>query len=130
MGTILGTKITKDNKIIFEVEMAGEVLLFKTPILFQWTDPVVGEQYRNLEIHPPITVSVAQELCLFPSIDSKEINVVITNNQDNFQGNLFVRTPENWAIDREKIPLAMGKAGEELSETMPLLMWFKKSESK
>ncbi len=83
------------------------------PVLFQWTDPVHGEEYRPIEITPPVTVNLSDKLYLFPDNKSNTIDVKIKSNKNNASGKLFLQITDGWKIEPAEFTYSFGKKGEE-----------------
>ena len=37
----------------------SESIALRRPVAYKWTDPVLGERYRHLEVLPPVTVDTS-----------------------------------------------------------------------
>ncbi|MBA3322639.1 MAG: PIG-L family deacetylase [Pyrinomonadaceae bacterium] len=94
----------------------GEKVVFELPALFRWTDRVRGEQYRAVEIAPPVVINVEEKALVFPDHQPKQMRLTLRSNvARNTSGTLRLRLPEGWRAAPESIPVALKDKGEELS---------------
>ncbi len=91
----------------FFVDAGGQVLSFSTPVLYKWTDPVKGEQYRILIIAPKVEINLQDKVLLFPNSDTRDISFVLKSNENNANGLLKVHLPNGWKADPMQIPFLM-----------------------
>ena len=85
------------------------------PVLFHWTDPVHGEEYRPIEITPAIAINFKEKLFLFPDNNSKTVSVNLISNKNRNNGNLKLKAPDGWKIEPENYYFSFDKKGEEKS---------------
>jgi hypothetical protein len=50
-------------------------LVFELPATFRWTDPVLGEQTRNVDIVPVVTANLSNSVYVFPEAKAKPVTV-------------------------------------------------------
>ncbi|MCA1591640.1 MAG: PIG-L family deacetylase [Acidobacteria bacterium] len=97
---------------------AGEKLVYEIPAQFRRTDPVRGEQYRPVEIVPPVVVNLEEKVLVFPDRQPKRVRLALRNNvAGNTSGTLRLRLPEGWRAEPEAVPVALRNKGEETSAT-------------
>ena len=96
---------TSLDPVKIALSFQNEIVHFETPILYRWTDPIQGEIYRNIEILPPISVKVEEELLLFPSEHPKQIHLSISHNQSSDLDILTIQPPSGWIVNPDKIRL-------------------------
>ncbi len=87
------------------VEMGGETLVYRTPVLFRSTDPVQGERYRPLELTPPVTVNMEKSVLLFSEDTPQEVLLLAKSHTSDFSGSLSLEVPEGWRYEPSSIPL-------------------------
>jgi LmbE family N-acetylglucosaminyl deacetylase len=72
------------------------------PVLYHWTDPVRGEEYRPIEITPAVAINFKDKLFLFPDKQSRTIQVNLVSNKNGASGELSLQIPDGWKIEPEK----------------------------
>ncbi|HKB86336.1 MAG TPA: PIG-L family deacetylase [Ignavibacteriaceae bacterium] len=84
-----------------------------TPVLYQWTDPVHGGEYRPIEITPPVAVNLENKLYLFPDDKSKTVTVKLTGNKKDANGRVFLELPDGWKTEPAEYKYSFSKKGDE-----------------
>ena len=103
----------------FRLLVGGERLTLKTPILFRWTDPVDGEQYRPVTIAPKITVKLKEKVYVFPNSRPKNIQLSIhRHGTPLFTGRLNIRQPHGWSVTPSSILLELMEKDKESVHTI------------
>jgi len=87
------------GKITFDLEIAGKPFSFSTAIVYQKTDPVLGEIYQPLTISPPVYVSIDQKVYLFNGKDDKKVNVTVKAGKQGISGLIKLKIPEGWRAE-------------------------------
>ncbi|HSD64214.1 MAG TPA: PIG-L family deacetylase, partial [Ignavibacteriaceae bacterium] len=87
------------------------------PVLYHWTDPVHGEEFRPIEIAPEIAVNITDKLYLFNNNDSKPVTVDLINNKKGLQGKLSLNIPDGWKSVPSEYDYKLDKKGDEKSFT-------------
>lgn len=99
----------------------GEPLSIQAPLVYKWTDPVKGEQYRPVEVVPPVFVSVQNGVWIFNSSSPLDIGIVLKSARDGAQsGQLKLELPQGWRSDPEFIPFQLSKRNEEQIKTFKI----------
>lgn len=93
--------------------VAGEPLVFEVPVMYRWTDPVMGERYRELEIHPPVTANFENGVLVFPDRESRRVRALIAAESDGASGRVRILVPEGWKAEPASVPFAIAKKGGE-----------------
>lgn len=91
----------------------GRDMTWNVPVLYRWTDPVHGELYRELEIVPPVTLSIQPPLLAFPSHEPRRANVILEAAEE-VRGSLAFDVPLGWSVkaDTGAIELSGGERRE------------------
>ena len=87
------------------------------PVLYHWTDPVRGEEYRPIEITPPVAINFTDKLYLFPDNKSRTISVNLISNKNGANGKLSLQIPDGWKTEPQEYQYLLNKKGEEKSFT-------------
>lgn len=100
-------------KIDFEINIDGKNFHYSAPVVYQKTDPILGEIYQPLTITPPAYVSVSQKVYLFDGKDDKKINVVVKAGKDNLSGLVKLKTPAGWRCQPASVAFSLKTKGAE-----------------
>jgi len=80
----------------FDLEVAGYAVQYSVPVVYQKTDPVLGEIYQPLAITPPVYVSLDQKVYLFDGNNSKTVKVNIKAASENLSGFVKLKLANGW----------------------------------
>jgi LmbE family N-acetylglucosaminyl deacetylase len=50
-------------------------LIFQMPLVYRWTDPVKGEQVREVDVVPPATVKLGSNVYIFPDAKPRQVTM-------------------------------------------------------
>lgn len=93
-------------------------LVFQTPILFRWTDRVRGEQYRPVEIVPPVSINFEEGIYVFPEQKTKTVRLLLkSNSAQPVSGRLHLDVTGGWGALPDEIPVNLKNKGDELTAT-------------
>ena len=92
-------------------------LIFTTPAVYRWVDPVRGEQTRSLDIVPDATANLGSHVYVFPDTQPKPVTVWLTNFGPATSAKLKLNVPEGWKTDPAEVPLVFSKKGDEAHAT-------------
>lgn len=96
--------------VTFNFKVNGESIQFQKPLVFRWTDPVKGEQYRPFEIAPPILLRISNGVWIFNTEQPRQVNVIATSNsEDILKGTLSLALPEGWSSEPSSISFEITK---------------------
>lgn len=108
--------------ITFTFSVAGEKLKLTTPLVYKWTDPVKGEQYRPFEIVPPVLINLTEPVIIFATENPKQVHVLIKSaSASNQSGTLTLALPNGWRTDPAKIDFSLSGKGEEQTKTFTVI---------
>lgn len=100
-------------KVTFYVTINGLSLTVERPLVYKYRDPVKGEIYRPLEVLPPATVNIAEQVYIFSDDKPQTIKYVVKAQKDNVQGTLQVQIPAGWLITVKNAAFDLKKKGDE-----------------
>ena len=64
-------------RVVFEVVLGGETLVYEVPVLFRRTDPVKGEEIRPFVVEPPVTVELEEEVVVLPDHGPRVVKATV-----------------------------------------------------
>lgn len=100
-------------KVTFYINIDGLSLAVERPLAYKYRDPVKGEIYRPLEVLPPATVNIAEQVYIFSDDKPQIIKYVVKAQKDNVQGTLQVQIPAGWIITVKNAAFDLKKKGDE-----------------
>ena len=78
------------------ITIDDEYFDYELPVIFKRNDPVDGEQYRPLEISPPVTLNIDEKVYVFASADPREISVKVKSGRSDLSGQVKLDLPAGW----------------------------------
>jgi LmbE family N-acetylglucosaminyl deacetylase len=97
-----------------DVVINGQSIRYTTPVVYKKADPAKGEQYRPLEIIPPLFVTLSERLLVFVDNTPKELEVRLKSGVSNASGKLVVDLPKGWKAEPSAQQFSIrGKGNEE-----------------
>ncbi|MFA6440280.1 MAG: PIG-L family deacetylase [Bacteriovoracaceae bacterium] len=85
---------------------------FTIPVQYFWVDDLDGEQFRNCEVVPPVSLALDEQNILWNDAQSKKIVVHLHSFKDNVSGNILLRSSSGWILSPAK-EFTMTKSGTE-----------------
>jgi LmbE family N-acetylglucosaminyl deacetylase len=79
---------------LFEID--GQQFTFSRPWIYKFTDPAEGEIYRPFEIRPAVTTTTTEPVVIFPSVQPKQVTIVVEAQRNNVKGTLKPDLPTGW----------------------------------
>ena len=88
-----------------------ESIAVRRPVAYKWTDPVLGERYRRLEVLPAVTVEAAAGLLLFPDASARPLDVTV-RSAGGAKGTLSLELPPGFSAIPANAPFSVPAGGE------------------
>lgn len=96
--------------VTFGVVVSGQKLEVKRPVVYRWTDPVMGEQYRPFEIIPPVTVNMTNNVWIFSDADARDVTVTVrSSGNEPENGDASLKLPAGWKSEPASIHFTLPK---------------------
>jgi LmbE family N-acetylglucosaminyl deacetylase len=70
-------------------------LIFTVPTVYRWTDPVKGEQVREVDVVPAVSVKLSSNVYLFPEAKARNVAVWM-KSYGATAGKVSLAMPEGW----------------------------------
>jgi LmbE family N-acetylglucosaminyl deacetylase len=93
--------------------VGGRHLIVTRPIAYKWTDPVMGERYRPLEITPVVSVAPESRVLMFPDGANRTLSVRVSAPAGAVAGTLRFEPPAGWTVQPASAPFALPAKGAE-----------------
>lgn len=98
----------------FKLKIGDETLLLNRPVIYKWVDPVKGELWRPVEVVPPVSVSLAENVLIFSDDQPRIINVrVKSTSGKEMKGALKLQLPPDWQSEPASVPFELKSRGDE-----------------
>jgi hypothetical protein len=91
----------------FYVSVLGQQLSYQVPVRYRWVDPVDGEQYRPLEIIPPVALDLQEKVYVFSNETEKDITLTLKGGTPNLGGTVRLQLPPGWTSKPASIPFEL-----------------------
>ncbi|HEX8617294.1 MAG TPA: PIG-L family deacetylase [Thermoanaerobaculia bacterium] len=88
-------------------------LIFTVPAVFRRTDPVRGEQVREVSVVPAITANMGSGVYLFPDARPRPVTVVLRSFGAK-EGTVRLDLPAGWKAEPEAMPVTFAGKGDEV----------------
>ncbi len=106
------------TKVVFDLSIGGIFFKIERNIVYKYTDPVKGEVYRPLEILPPATVNISENVFVW-DVTPRKIQFTVKANMPNVKGKVQVEVSKGWKIDMENLNFDLkGKNDETIVEAV------------
>lgn len=80
------------------VEIGGQLINYKRPLIFKWNDPVKGEQTKNWIVCPKVTANINENIMIFSEQKKQSISVTLTAHTKEQTGAINIIKPEGWEV--------------------------------
>ena len=84
------------------VEIGGELISYKRPLIFKWNDPVKGEQFKNWIICPKVTANINEDIMIFSEQKQQNISLTLTAHTKDQSGTINIVHPKGWKVTGPK----------------------------
>ena len=88
-------------------------LIFTVPTVFRRTDPVKGEQVREISVVPPVTANLGSGVYIFPDSKPRPVTVVLRSFGLD-EGAVRLDLPEGWKSEPLFTPVTFTGKGDEV----------------
>ncbi len=106
----------------------GHLFTLHRQLMYKYVSPVRGEVYQPLEITPPVTANLDQQVYVFNSNQSKQI-VVKLKSFTTSSGSISLKAPAGWKIMPANASFTGKKSGEEWTATFAVSSTSSKTET-
>ena len=88
-------------------------LIFTVPAVFRRTDPVRGEQVREVSVVPAITANMGSGVYLFPDAKPRPVTVLLRSFGAS-AGDVRLNLPPGWRAEPPSVPVKFAGKGDEV----------------
>ncbi|MCX6611166.1 MAG: PIG-L family deacetylase [Acidobacteria bacterium] len=93
--------------------VAGSEITLTREITHRYVDRGVGELTRPVTIVPPVSVRLALDALVFPGVESRKVEVILTSNMADTKGSLKLNVPQGWKVEPAALEFSVKAAAEE-----------------
>lgn len=106
----------------------GHLLTLHRQLMYKYVSPVRGEVYQPLEITPPVTANLDQQVYIFNNNQPKQITVKL-KSFTNSSGNISLKVPAGWKVAPTHASFTDKKKGDEWNTVFSLTSGIGKTET-
>ena len=99
---------------LFSIE--GHALTLVRPISYVWTDPVMGERRRALEILPPASLELSETMLAFPDANPRTLRVTVRASKGAIAGTVQPAAPAGFQLEPKSLPFQVAAGAEQALE--------------
>jgi LmbE family N-acetylglucosaminyl deacetylase len=99
-------------ELMFSV--GGRHLIVTRPIAYKWTDPVMGERYRPLEVTPVVSIAPDSRVLMFADGANRALSVRVSASAGAVAGTLRFEAPAGWTVQPASAPFSLPAKGAEV----------------
>jgi LmbE family N-acetylglucosaminyl deacetylase len=87
--------------IAVTVSIAQQMMMLHVPVRYSRVDDISGEQFRDLVVVPPVSVSIMEKTIVGNAAAPSKLNVRIKALRENVAGTLKITVPKGWHAGEE-----------------------------
>jgi LmbE family N-acetylglucosaminyl deacetylase len=87
----------------YEFIIEGKRIAFERQLVYKYTDPAKGEIYQPVEIAPPVTANIRDQVYIFNSQQPQTIQVKLKSFKNGSNGSVRLNAPEGWKVNPESV---------------------------
>lgn len=102
-------------------DTAMNTLIFTVPTVFRWTDPVQGEQVREVDAVPQVAAKLDSNVYIFPDAKPRPVSVAMRSfgvvADAKLEATVSLVLPQGWKAEPQAVPVTFSGKGAEASAT-------------
>ncbi|HJW95306.1 MAG TPA: PIG-L family deacetylase [Thermoanaerobaculia bacterium] len=103
--------------IVTLVDDRMHTIFYTVPAIYRWTDPVRGEQTRNVDVVPDVVTNIANKVYVFPDAKPKQVVLRAKSFSGAGQSTVSLKVPAGWSVSPESVPVTFKEKGDEVRAT-------------
>lgn len=96
----------------FQLLINGIPIHYTLPIIYSTVTPAQGEIHKNVEIAPPVSLQLAEEVYVFSEAHPKTVKVTVTSHNGDLKGKLRLEAVDGWEISPATHDITIREPGE------------------
>lgn len=85
---------------------------FTSNAVYRWTDPVKGEQIRDVDVLPLVSIKTGSNVYIFPENKPRQVSIWM-RSYGAAEGTLRLTMPDGWKAEPASVPVKFAGKGEE-----------------
>src|ERR1051326_6764141 len=99
----------------FQVRIDGQEIEYTRPVVYRYSDRVLGELVRPVIVVPPVSVDVPTRAVMFPSASGRQVEVELKAEVGAASGELRIEAPAGWTVEPASQNFELRAAGQEVA---------------
>jgi len=91
----------------------GVSINYITDVVFKKRDPVKAEVYKPVELIPPVSADIIDEVFVFGDSNAKPVTVLVKALKENLSGSVSLQVPKGWKVMPERVEFNLVLKGAE-----------------
>jgi LmbE family N-acetylglucosaminyl deacetylase len=100
-------------KVKFEFIVEGTPIQFERQLVYKYTDPAKGEIYQPVQIAPPVTANIRDNVYIFNSQQQQIVQIKLEAFEKIGSGSISLDAPPGWKISPERAQFTNKNKGDE-----------------
>jgi LmbE family N-acetylglucosaminyl deacetylase len=93
--------------------IAGRRITVARPVWYKWTDPVMGERHRAVEVTPAVSIAPDTGQLMFPGPGARRLAVRLVAGAEGVAGTVRFQAPPGWSVEPATAPFSLSAKGSE-----------------
>ncbi len=102
-------------EVLLTVDPGDRTLELAVPVVFAWTDRVLGERERMFHVVPPATLTPVRDAVLFANGGTSSVRLRVRAGQSGLRGAVSLQLPEEWRSEPASVSVELAEEGDETS---------------
>jgi LmbE family N-acetylglucosaminyl deacetylase len=85
-------------KVEYEFIIEGKPVRFERQLVYKYVDPAKGEIYQPVQVVPPVTANIKDQVYIFNSQQPQTVRVKLKSFKNGTTGNIRLNIPEGWKV--------------------------------
>ncbi|WP_416448368.1 PIG-L family deacetylase [Leeuwenhoekiella sp. A2] len=99
-------------KAIFNIDINGVTIPFKSDLVYKYNDQVKGEVFEPFDIVPPVSAAIDEPVIIFSDSESKKIGVRVTAYKSDLKASVTLKHDDNWQVSPSEQNVSITSKGE------------------
>ncbi|HTE00509.1 MAG TPA: PIG-L family deacetylase [Mucilaginibacter sp.] len=107
-------------KVDYEFIIEGRSVHFQRQLVYKYVDPAKGEIYQPVQIAPPVTANIQEQVYIFNSQQPQTVQVKLKSFKNSAVGNIRLNAPVGWKVSPESVSFHNKAKGDEWEQDFTL----------
>jgi LmbE family N-acetylglucosaminyl deacetylase len=100
-------------EVTFAFTIGERAFTVTRAVSYKWTDPVMGERYRPVEVTPAVSIAPSTGVLMFAGPAPQTLAVQLVAGVPSASGALRPEAPPGWVVEPASAPFTLGAIGSE-----------------